>query len=388
MSEDRKYLRFNLSDRIEHWIQMASFTILAVTGLIQKFATAQISQAIISLLGGVETVRIIHRGATIILMVGVIYHLGSTGYKLYVKRTRLSMLPTIEDVKAAWDSFLFNLGVKNKKPQQGRYTFDEKFEYWAFVWGTVIMGFTGYMLWNPIATTRFLPGDIIPAAKAAHGGEAVLAVLAIIVWHFYNVHIKHLNKSMFIGYITEEEMIEEHPKELADIKAGITGVVQSPEDIKKRERIFYPTYGMISAILILGVYFFVATEETALETIKPPEDAVAVFVPLTPTPIPTPIPSPTEPAEQLVTATWEGGIGNVFQDRCGQCHGENAMAGLNVTTYDGLLIGGDSGQIILSGDAQNSLLVEIQAAGDHPGQFTGAELALIREWIDEGAPEE
>jgi len=298
------------------------------------------------------------------------------------------MLPTIDDVKAAWDSFLFNLGVKNKKPQQGRYTFDEKLEYWAFVWGTVIMGFTGFMLWNPIATTRFLPGDFIPAAKAAHGMEALLAVLAIIIWHFYNVHIKHLNKSMFIGYLTEDEMLEEHPKELADIKAGITQVVQSPEEIKKRERIFYPTYGMISAILVVGLYFFVATEDTALETIKPPEDGVAVFVPLTPTPIPTPIPSPTEDENQEAITTWEGGIREVFQNRCGQCHGENALGGLSVTTYDSLLIGGDSGQIILSGDAQNSLLMEIQAAGDHSGQFTGAELALIREWINEGAPEE
>ena len=387
MSKDRKYLRFSLSDRIEHWIQMVSFTILAMTGLIQKFATAQVSQAIVSLLGGVETVRIIHRGATIILMVGVIYHLGTTGYKIFVKKSRLSMLPTIDDIKAAWDSFLFNLGVKNKKPQQGHYTFDEKLEYWAFVWGTVIMGVTGYMLWNPIATTRFLPGDFIPAAKAAHGMEALLAILAIIIWHFYNVHIKHLNKSMFIGYLTEDEMLEEHPKELADIKAGITQVVQSPEEIKKRERIFYPTYGMISAILIVGLYFFVATEETAIETIMPPEDAVEVFVPLTPTPIPTPIPSPTEDENQEPITTWEGGIREVFQNRCSQCHGENGMGGLNLTSLENLLNGSDSGQIILLGDAQNSILVENQAAGGHPGQFTGEELAFIREWIDEGAPE-
>ncbi len=80
---------------------------------------------------------------------------------------------------------------------------------------------TGFMMWNPIATARFLPGDFIPAAKAAHGGEALLAVLAIIVWHMYGVHIKHFNKSMFTGKISEEEMLDEHPLELADIKAGI-----------------------------------------------------------------------------------------------------------------------------------------------------------------------
>lgn len=388
MSKDRKYLRFSISDRIEHWVQMASFAILALTGLIQKFSYIKLSQSIVSLLGGVETVRIIHRGATIALMVGVIYHLGTTGYNFFVKRTRLSMLPTINDITAAWESFLFNLGRKDKKPQQGRYTFDEKFEYWAFIWGTVIMGFTGFMLWNPIATTRFLPGDFIPAAKAAHGGEAILAVLAIIIWHFYHVHLKHFNKSMFTGYITEKEMLEEHPKELADLKAGITKVTQNPEDIKKRERIFFPAYGMISAVLFTGLFLFVSMEETAIETRMPPDDDVPVYVRLTPTPVPTPIPSPTVPENQELLTTWVGGIGDAFLESCSQCHGENAMGGLNVNTYESILSGGDSGPIIIRGDSQNSLLVGIQSAGNHPGQFTGATLALINEWIDKGAAEE
>ena len=270
MSEGPKYLRFSISDRIEHWVQMTSFTMLAVTGLVQKFSARNLSQFIVSFLGGVEIIRIIHRVAAVTLMVAVIYHLGTTGYKIFVKKSRLFMLPTIDDVKAAWDSFLFNLGVKDKNPQQGRYTFDEKFEYWAFVWGTVIMGITGFMLWNPIATTQFFPGEFIPAAVAAHSGEALLAVLAIIVWHFYNVHIKHLNKSMFTGYVSEETMLEEHPKELADIKAGITEVVQSPEEIKKREGVFFPIYGIISAILVVGIYLFVTIEKTAIETRIPP----------------------------------------------------------------------------------------------------------------------
>ena len=106
-------------------------------------------------------------------------------------------------------------------PQMGRYTFEEKMEYWAFVWGAIIMGATGFMMWNPISTVKFLPGEVIPAAKAAHGGEALLAVLAIIIWHMYGVHIKRFNKSMWTGKMSEEEMLHEHPLELADIKAGI-----------------------------------------------------------------------------------------------------------------------------------------------------------------------
>ena len=73
MTENRQYQRFTLSDRIEHWTQMAAFATLAITGLIQKFAEARISQTMVGLLGGIETTRIIHRSATVILMLGVIY---------------------------------------------------------------------------------------------------------------------------------------------------------------------------------------------------------------------------------------------------------------------------------------------------------------------------
>lgn len=388
MSEGRKYLRFSLSDRIEHWVQMASFTTLAVTGLVQKFATSSVSIAIVSFFGGIENTRIIHRSAAVVLMVAVIYHLGSAGYKIFVKKARLSMLPTLDDITAAWTTFLYNLGLKDNRPQQGRYTFDEKFEYWAFVWGTVIMAITGFMLWNPIAATRLFPGEFIPAAVAAHGGEALLAVLAIIIWHFYNVHIKHFNKSMFTGYVSEETMLEEHPKELADIKTGIAEPKLSREELKRREAIFYPVYGVVAAVLMFGVYMFVTMEQTAIETRVPPEENVAVFSPLTPTPLPTPIPSPTQPPEQELIATWEGSIAEMLENSCGQCHGESGMGGLNLTDYDAVLSGGDSGPLITSGDAQNSLLVENQSSGGHPGQLSGEQLSLIREWINQGAPRE
>ena len=228
MNIAKKYLRFTISDRVEHWVQMASFATLGMTGLAQKYSSSSISLWFIAFLGGIEVLRIIHRVASIGLMLGTIYHLGTSGYKYYVKRSRITMLPTLNDVKAAWGIFLYNLKLKKTRPQQGRYTFDEKFEYWAFVWGTAVMGLTGFILWNPIATSKFLPGIVIPAAKAAHSGEALLAVLAIIIWHFYNVHIKHLNTSMFTGYLSEHEMLEEHPLELADIKAGVTDFPKIP----------------------------------------------------------------------------------------------------------------------------------------------------------------
>ncbi len=388
MTNERKYLRFTISDRIEHWTQMAAFGTLGLTGLIQKFATWKVSQFIVSLLGGIETVRIIHRSATVVMMLGVIYHIGTAGYKIYVQKSRPTMLPALRDITNAWGIFLYNLGLREDKPQEGRFTFDEKFEYWAFVWGTIVMGVSGFMLWNPIVISRFFPGEFIPAAKAAHGGEAILAVLAIIVWHFYNVHIKHLNKAMFTGYIHEKDMIEEHPIELADIKAGLDKIDIPEEELAKRKRIYFSSYGILSAIMLTGVYLFVTMETTAIETIVPMPDDVEVFLPMEPTPFPTPIPTPTSSDEESsLDASWSAGIGDLFLDRCGQCHGDLALAGLDVTTLDTILAGSNSGPQIIPGDAESSPLVILQAGGGHPGQLSGEELSVIREWIDLGTPE-
>jgi formate dehydrogenase gamma subunit len=385
MSEGQKYLRFTLSDRTEHWVQVASFTILAITGLVQKYASASLSEGLITLMGGIESVRLIHRYAAIVLMVATVYHIGGLGYRLFVTRVRPSIVPTLRDVQAAWLAVRYNLGLTTQKPQQGRFTFEEKAEYWALVWGTVVMIITGFMMWNPIATARFLPGDFIPAAKAAHGGEALLAVLAIIVWHIYGVHIKHFNRSMFTGYISEKEMLEEHPLELADIKAGVATRPVDPELVDRRQRLFIPVYGVLAAVLLFGIYAFVTFEETAITTL-PPAEQVVVFSPLMPTPLPTPL--PTQPPPEVAGASWDAGLAAVMDQKCGVCHtGPAGLGGLDLSTYSGLESGGNSGSAILPGDSASSLLVIIQARGDHPGQFSGEELALVREWIDAGALE-
>jgi formate dehydrogenase gamma subunit len=386
MDNPQRYLRFRIIERIEHWLAFASFSTLALTGLVQKFAEVALSQSIISIIGGIENVRVIHRLAAIVLMIETIYHIGAVGYKIFVIRRPMTMLPGIDDVRNAWKAILHNLNPKKAKPQQGRYTFDEKFEYWAFVWGTAIMAITGFMLWNPIASAKLLPGEIIPAAKAAHGGEALLAILAILVWHLYHVHLRHLNLSMLTGYLNEEEMRDEHPIELANIKAGLKDHLVHPAILQKRRRAFYGVYSIVAVFLLFAVYLFVSFEETALTTIPPAEDVV-VFVPLTPTPFPTALPTETPSAELPIT--WKDGFGELFEAKCGQCHtGSGALGGLDLSTYEGVLTGGSSGPAVVKNDADSSVLIIIQAEGNHPGQFTGDELALIRAWIEGGAPEE
>jgi formate dehydrogenase gamma subunit len=378
--------RFTRSDRFEHWLQVISFAILAVTGLIQKFSDNSISQSLINGLGGIENVRVFHRVAAVLLMFGIVYHIGALGYKFYVRRARPTIVPTTGDARSAWEAFLYNIGRRDKRPQEGRYTFDEKAEYWAFVWGTVVMVITGFMLWNPIATTNLLSGQVIPAAKVAHGLEAVLAVLAVILWHFYNVHIKKFNRSMFTGKISEEEMLEEHPLELADIKAGEATRPLDPEQTRRRLRIFIPVFGVVAAIGLLGIFAFVTFEQTAITTL-PPDEQIPVFVPLTPTPFPTPLPTRVPPTPASIT--WNGGIDQLFTDRCGLCHtGSGGLGGLDLSTYEGALAGGNNGPAVVPGNLESSRVIIRQSTGDHPGQFSDEELELVSEWISGGALEE
>ena len=252
MTENHKYLRFRVPERIEHWVLTLSFTTLAITGLVQKYASFGLSEALISAMGGIENVRVIHRIAAIVLMLEVVYHLGVVGYKVLVQRKRMTMLPGMGDVQAALGNMQYNLGLQRERPEQGRYTVEEKAEYWALAWGTLIMVVTGFMLWNPIATANLLPGQFIPAAKIAHGGEAILASLAIIVWHFYGVHARVFNKSMFLGRLNEEEMEEEHLLELAEITAGVTDRPVAERQLKKRRRSYAVVFGIVAVVMLFA----------------------------------------------------------------------------------------------------------------------------------------
>jgi cytochrome b subunit of formate dehydrogenase len=287
------YQRFSLGQRIEHAVMMTCFGTLATTGLVQKFALNDILQFIVKLVGGVENLRMIHHAAAIVFMLGVIYHLVFVGYKFFVERVQMSMLPGIQDAKDAFQAFFYNLGFVKQRPEMGRYTFEEKAEYWAFAFGTVVVITTGFFMWNPIITTQFLPGQFIPAAKAAHGNEAVLAVLAILVWHIYGVYIKFVNRSMWTGNLSEHEMLEEHPLELADIKAGKLKRTIDPAQLKKRQMIYLPIAVVLTAVLLFGVYSFVTVEKTVITTIPPIDVGGQIYKPQTATPLPTHLPTRT-----------------------------------------------------------------------------------------------
>jgi formate dehydrogenase gamma subunit len=390
-AKTQKITRFSLLQRVEHWLLFLSFTTLALTGLPQKYALAGISQAIIAFFGGIETIRAIHHLAAIVFLLESVYHLVVLGYKLLVLRLKASMLPGFKDVTDGIQSLLYNLGIRKEQPKMDRFNFGEKLEYWAMVWGLVMMGLTGFILWNPIAATQALPGEFIPAAKSANGNEAVLAVLAILVWHFYNVHLRHWNWSMLTGKLTRKEMEEEHPLELEAIDSG-SAAARPAASLQRRRLTFYAPAALLASVaIIFGIYKFTTFETTALKTIPPADAGVVVYEKQTPTPIPTQPPTPTSaplptqaPGATAGPLTWNTGIGQVFGDNCKSCHG--AAGGLNLGSYATAMKGGTDGPVIIPGDPAGSLLVQ-KMTGSHPKTLSPDLLALVKDWIKAGALE-
>jgi formate dehydrogenase gamma subunit len=221
MEERRYYQRFTLPLLLEHWIMALCFTMLALTGLPQMFSNYSWAKSLVALMGGIEQARSIHHLFALIMILESIYHLLAWAYRTVILHVPFTMLPRPQDVKDLIGVIKYNLGLSEERPRFDRYSYEQKLEYWAMVWGSIVMIGTGLMLWHPVLATRLLPGETIPVAKVVHGGEALLAVLAIITWHSYHTHIRHFNKSIFTGRMSEEEMEEEHPLELERLKEAM-----------------------------------------------------------------------------------------------------------------------------------------------------------------------
>lgn len=308
MTERREiFPRFSVAQRLQHWVMTVSFSVLAVTGLPQRYALAGWAEWMIAAMGGIETVRIVHRVAAVVFILVTAFHFLALAYGVFVKRARMTMLPGLKDVTDLLDSVRYSLGLARQHPRFPHFSVAEKIEYWALIWGALVMIVTGFMLWNPIATTRFLPGEFVPAAKTAHSAEALLAVLAVLIWHFYAVHVKTFNRSMFSGKLRRKEMEVEHAAELEEIDAGVRRPPVPREKKRQRERVFVPVATVIALVLVIGLYAFLTFEETAIATV-PPAETVQAFVPATPTPTPTPTVTPTPTPTPVPTATPEGAV--------------------------------------------------------------------------------
>ncbi len=229
----RIFRRFTRSQRYQHLVLLSSFTLLAFTGLLQSFSDSPFVATIINFLGGIEGLRTIHRLAAIALIAVSIYHLWQILETWFVKRQRGAMWPQIKDFKDLVQMIRYNLDKAPEPPKFDRFSIEEKIEYWALLWGQVLMIVTGIIMWFPLLITKILPGSTIPIARALHGWEALLAVLSILIWHMYHTQIKTRNRSIFTGFMSEEEMLHEHPLEYERIMAAYEFLERIKEDMQK-----------------------------------------------------------------------------------------------------------------------------------------------------------
>jgi len=210
----RPVVRMSKSQRWQHFVLATSFIVLAITGFALKFPDSWLAKV----LGSHEPVRRwLHRISGIVLLAVGAYHL------LYILATKdgrklvADLFPVKKDLADVWLAVGYLCGFQKHKPRIGRFGYAEKMEYWAVVWGTILMGATGLMIWLKLDVTRFLPRWAIEVATTIHYYEAVLACLAIVVWHFYHVvfdpDVYPLNTACLDGKISEKFQAHEHPLE-------------------------------------------------------------------------------------------------------------------------------------------------------------------------------
>lgn len=218
------YKRMTVSERTQHLFLMTSFTILAITGFMLKFPEAWWVMWIRQVFGDAifELRGLLHRIAGVAMILAGIYHIFHIIFTKRGRKVLRDIMIRIQDLKDIIQAMKYYLGFSKEKPRFGRFNYVEKSEYWALLWGTVIMTATGIAMWFENQFMGWFSKLFLDVCETIHYYEAWLAFLAIIVWHFYyvifNPDVYPMNFSWITGNITEEEMENEHPLELEKIR--------------------------------------------------------------------------------------------------------------------------------------------------------------------------
>jgi formate dehydrogenase gamma subunit len=217
LTVDGKIRRFSNFRIIEHQLNMTAFAVLIITGLSQKYYAYDFSQWVIINLGGIDAVRLIHRYTGLCFALLTIAHITVGSVGVIFRKWPASMVINKKDFTDAIENIRYYFGITDKPARCDRYDYKQKFEYWGVVVGGLLMITTGLVLWFPTTVVTYLPGELIPAAKAAHSNEALLAFLVIVVWHLYNSifspEVFPLDTAIFTGKISVSRMKHEHPLE-------------------------------------------------------------------------------------------------------------------------------------------------------------------------------
>lgn len=259
--------RFSLTQRITHIFVILSFILLAFTGMMLKFASMPWAQTLSEFLGGVEAAGDIHRFAAVITFGYFISHLISVfQIKRRTKKSwkdmifgKNSMMFNKKDLKDFVGTIKWFIG-RGPRPDYGRWTYWEKFDYFAVFWGVFIIGFSGLMLWFPEFFTKIFPGWFINVATIIHSDEALLAVGFIFTIHFFNTHLRPesfpMDPVIFTGLVPMDEYKNDRPEEYQALKkSGELKKRVVLAEISPRKMMLVRIFGY--SLLVLGIFMII-----------------------------------------------------------------------------------------------------------------------------------
>lgn len=218
----KQYIRLTLNQRIQHIIMVISFLVLVATGLPVRYHDTVWAKFLINLFGGFEMRGIIHRTFGVIMIIGFVYHILYIAYLWIVRRMSLTLIPNFKDARDVFHNLGYFIGIAKQPPKFDHFNYIEKAEYLALIWGTIVMIATGLILWFPEVSICFLPNAAFDISTVLHSCEALLAFLAILVWHSYYAHLNPdvfpMSKVWITGKISEEELKHHHLFEYERLK--------------------------------------------------------------------------------------------------------------------------------------------------------------------------
>ena len=255
------FKRFDPIIRQMHFVLIISFFGLALTGMTLKFSYMPWAVWLSHALGGFKAAGVIHRVCAIIMFTVFIIHLGvviqrkknsgKTWWNLLAGTS--SLVPNLTDAKDFLQTMKWFLRM-GPRPTYGKWTYWEKFDYFAVFWGVAIIGSTGLMLWFPEFFTRFFPGWFINVATIIHSDEALLAVGFIFTIHFFNTHFRPdkfpMDMAMFTGKVSVEELKKDKPRYYEELKASGELDKNLEQESPKEFRFWAAIFG--TAALIIG----------------------------------------------------------------------------------------------------------------------------------------
>ncbi|MFC2085786.1 cytochrome b/b6 domain-containing protein [Bacteroidota bacterium] len=231
----RFYERMTLTERIQHATLAASFSLLALTGFMLKYPEAWWVVGLRDLVGeGFFNLRgLLHRIAAVVMVVDGVWHLYTLVLTKHGRRVLKDIWFSRKDFSDLVHMIKYYLGRRKDRPRFDRFNYVEKSEYWALLWGTVVMTLTGFALWFENYFMSEHSKLFVDVNETIHYYEAWLAFLAIVVWHFYyvifNPDVYPMNFTWITGKMSEKEMEHEHPIELERLKAEEAEATEATE---------------------------------------------------------------------------------------------------------------------------------------------------------------